>query len=85
MAKAPVNLVITAEFRRVTGKYGSRGERYALIEAGHIAKNIFLQARALGLAAGIVGAFTDTEIKRILQVDAAIDPLLIMPVGYPKE
>ncbi|HWR68328.1 MAG TPA: SagB/ThcOx family dehydrogenase [Desulfomonilia bacterium] len=85
MAKAPVNLVITAEFRRITGKYGSRGERYALIEAGHIAQNIFLQARALGLAAGIVGAFTDTEIKRILQVDAAIDPLLIMPVGYPKE
>ena len=85
MAKAPVNLVITAEYRRITGKYGERGERYAKIEAGHIAQNIFLQSRAMGLAAGIVGAFTDAEIRHVLHLDAAVDPLLIMPVGYSKD
>lgn len=85
MAKAPVILVIAAEYRRITGKYGTRGERYAMIEAGHIGQNIFLQSRALGLAAGIVGAFADTEVKRVLHIDEAIAPLLIMPVGYPME
>ncbi len=34
MARAPLNLVITAEYSRITSKYGSRGERYAMIEAG---------------------------------------------------
>ncbi len=56
MAKAPINLVITAEYSRVAVKYGNRGIRYAMIEAGHIGQNLFLQAEALGLKAGIVMA-----------------------------
>ncbi len=82
MAKAPVNLVICAEYHRVTVKYGARGERYAMMESGHIAQNIFLQARGLGLDAGIVGAFIDAEVKKALRIEAAHEPLLIMPVGY---
>jgi len=82
MAKAPVSLVICAEYHRVTVKYGPRGERYAMMESGHIAQNIFLQARALGLDAGIVGAFIDADVKKALRIEAAHEPLLIMPVGY---
>jgi len=82
MARAPVNLVITAEYTRVTVKYGERGVRYAMIEAGHIGQNIFLQAEALGLKAGIVGAFDDRRLNEILHLPKAHAPLLIMPVGY---
>lgn len=81
-AKAPVNLIITAEYSRVTGKYHKRGERYAMIEAGHIGQNIFLQAEALGLKAGIVGAFRDHALKRVLKIPPSHEPLMIMPVGY---
>lgn len=83
MARAPVNLVITAEYSRITGKYGRRGVRYAMIEAGHIGQNLFLQAAALGLAAGIVGAFDDQKLADIMQIPAAHEPLLVMPVGRP--
>lgn len=83
MAEAPVNLVITAEYSRVTGKYGNRGVRYALIEAGHIGQNLFLQAGALGLKAGIVGAFRDKELAGVLQLPKSHEPLLIMPIGHP--
>ncbi len=82
MAKAPLSIVICAEYRRVTGKYGSRGERYALIESGHMAQNIFLQSQALGLRAAVVGAFTDAEVRRVLRAESWLDPLLVMPVGY---
>lgn len=82
MAKAPVNVVICAEYRRITGKYGERGERYAVIESGHIAQNIFLQCQAVGLHAGLVGAFTDAEVRRVLSIEPGLEPLLIMPVGY---
>jgi len=82
MAAAPVNFVITAEYRRITGKYGNRGVRYAMIEAGHIGQNLFLQAEALGLKAGIVGAFDDEQLVDILKIPRAHEPLLIMPVGY---
>jgi SagB-type dehydrogenase family enzyme len=84
MAKAPVIFVITAEYRRITGKYGERGIRYALIEAGHAGQNIFLQAEALGLGAGIVGAFYDEDVSKVIGLPAKHEPLLIMPVGYKK-
>jgi len=82
MAKAPLNLVITSEYSRITIKYGARGERYAMIEAGHIGQNIFLQAEALGLRAGIVGAFHDKDVNRVMKISRSHEPLLIMPVGY---
>lgn len=83
MARAPVNLVISAEYNRVGIKYGERGVRYAMIEAGHMGQNLFLQAEALGLKAGIVGAFHDMKLNKILNLPRAHEPLLIMPVGYP--
>jgi SagB-type dehydrogenase family enzyme len=84
MAQAPLNLVITAEYSRITGKYGQRGIRYAMIEAGHIGQNIFLQAQAMGLAAGIVGAFDDEKLIRIMGITKTHEPLLVMPVGYKR-
>jgi SagB-type dehydrogenase family enzyme len=81
MARAPVSLVITAEFSRICRKYGERGKRYALIETGHVGQNIFLQAEALGLGAGIVGAFQDDQVMEILGLPQTHEPLLIMPVG----
>ena len=69
-----------------THGWGSdQGMRYAMIEAGHAAQNIFLQAHALGLAAGIVGAFIDGDVVRTMDIPAVHEPLLIMPVGYRPE
>ena len=81
MAGAPVNFVITAEYSRIRSKYGERGIRYAMIEAGHVGQNIFLQAEALGLKAGIVGAFEDLKVINVLGIPRKHEPLLIMPVG----
>jgi SagB-type dehydrogenase family enzyme len=84
MARASVFFIITAEYRRITGKYGERGIRYALMEAGHVGQNLFLQAEALGLGAGIVGAFHDSEVSNKASLPSKHEPLLIMPVGYKK-
>jgi SagB-type dehydrogenase family enzyme len=82
MANAPLHLVITAEYDRVCSRYDQRGVRYAMIEAGHIGQNVFLQAEALGLGAGIVGAFDDNDVTRVMKLPQSHEPLLIMPVGY---
>ncbi len=82
MADAPVLFIITVEYHRITIKYGERGIRYALMEAGHIAQNLFLQAEALGLGAGIVGAFHDDKLLKITDIPKSHYPLLIMPIGY---
>ena len=84
MAKAPLMLVITGEYSRSTGKYGRRGVTYTHIEVGHVGQNIFLQAEAIGLKAGIVGAFNNEHLIKTIGLPAAHDPLLIMPVGFSK-
>lgn len=84
IASSPLILVITAAYDRITPKYGQRGIRYAMIEAGHIGQNIFLQAQALGLSAGIVGAFKDQAIIQTMHIPPSHEPLLIMSVGHEK-
>ncbi len=85
MAGAPVSLVLTAEYRRIEGKYGSRGRRYAVMEVGHAGQNIFLQAEALGLGAGIVGALDDDGLAKVLHLPRAHEPLIVMPVGHTRK
>jgi SagB-type dehydrogenase family enzyme len=82
MARAPVNLVLSAVYAKTMRKYGERGIRYAHIEAGCTGQNVFLMAAALGLAAGIVGAFEDTAVASLLSLPEGTTPLLVMPVGY---
>jgi len=82
MAHAPALFVITAEYSRITIKYGDRGIRYAHMEVGHAGQNIFLQCQTLGLSAGIVGAFHDRKVAKIVGVEKNHEPLIIMPVGW---
>jgi len=82
MAEAAVLFVVTAEYDRITIKYGNRGVRYALIEVGHVGQNIFLQCQTLGLAAGIVGAFDDRQVSKVAGTEKNHEPLLILPVGW---
>ena len=82
MAGAPMMVVFTAEFKRCTARYGERGIMYTHMEVGHAGENLFLQTQALGLAAGIVGAFTDRAVSQTLNLPREHAPLLVMPVGY---
>jgi nitroreductase len=51
------------------------------MEAGHAAESLMLQAVALGLAATMVGAFADDEVKHLLHLAADEIPLCLLPVG----
>lgn len=81
--EAPVSLVITAKFLRTTRHYGLRGERYVYMEAGHASQNAYLAVTNLGLATVEVGAFDDNSLRRILNLDKDLNPLSVMPIGYP--
>lgn len=83
MAEAPLLVVVTGAYARSTGKYGARGVVYTHIEAGCVGQNIFLQVEAMGLKAGIVGAFDSEQLIETLGISGDLEPLLVMPVGYP--
>lgn len=81
LARAPAIIVIAAAFGRTTSKYGNRGIQYVFMEAGNSNQNLYLQAAALGLRAGTVGAFNDDQVAQATKLPQGISPLLIVAVG----
>lgn len=77
--RAPINIIIAADYGRTTDHYGQRGVRYVHMEVGHVGQNISLQAIALGLGTVMIGAFEDRKVKEVLGIEE--DPLYIIPVG----
>lgn len=69
-------VAITGVFWRSRFKYGLRGFRFTLLEAGHAAQNLLLAAAALGLAAVPVGGFYDRELERLLLIDGVNESAL---------
>jgi len=80
LLKAPATLVVAAVFERTRARYGAKAERYVHMEAGHVGENIMLQATALGLGTVPVGAFVDSEVKKLLGIKE--EPLYLFPVGW---
>jgi SagB-type dehydrogenase family enzyme len=62
------NLVVAmaAVFERTQKKYGPRGYRYILLEAGHVGQNLCLMAAEMGLASLPMGGFVDSALNRHL-------------------
>jgi SagB-type dehydrogenase family enzyme len=60
---------LSAVFARTQGKYGARGYRYILLEAGHAVQNVCLRAVELGLATLCIGGYTDARINALLKLD----------------
>ena len=81
--EAPVNIVICAVYERTTSRYGDRGVRYVILEAGHVGQNIYLMTTALGLGTVAIGAFYDDEVANIIKATRNERPLYIFPVGVP--
>ena len=81
MSDASVVVIFTAVYKRTTRKYGSRGKRYVHIEVGHAGQNLFLQAISLGLSSAVVGAFSDKNVKDLLEIPDNAEPVIMMPVG----
>lgn len=79
--EAPAVMVIAAVYERTTGKYGERGKRYVHMEVGSAAQNVYLQAETLNLGTVFIGAFLDDQVKTILSMQPAEQPLGLMPIG----
>jgi len=82
--EAPLNIVITADYKKITPKYHERGIRYTHIETGHAAQNLILEAVAMGLGSVTIGAFYDEQVKSLLRLPGDEVALYIIPIGYKK-
>ncbi|MEW6764211.1 MAG: nitroreductase family protein [Pseudomonadota bacterium] len=86
LAEAPLTLAFLADPARSEQTYGPRGrELYATQDATIAAAYAQLAAVAAGLACGWVGAFDEAAVRAVLGCDARLQPVALIPVGYPAE
>jgi SagB-type dehydrogenase family enzyme len=74
--------VITAALRDALERYGDRGYRYLLLEAGHVAQNVNLAGSALRIGTLDLGGFLDGQLAAALGLDEQV-PLYAVALGRP--
>jgi len=82
LVPAGLVLFVTAVFWRSRFKYGLRGYRFSLLEAGHVGQNALLDAWSLGLAAVPVGGVYDGRVEELHGVNGVDESLVyVLSVG----
>jgi SagB-type dehydrogenase family enzyme len=76
MAQAAVSFLWSAVIRRTMSKYGNRGMRYILLDAGHVCQNLVIAAEATGNGACPIAAFYDDEVNELLGLDPEEETVL---------
>ncbi len=62
-------VMMATRFRRTQDKYGPRGYRYILLEAGHVGQNLTVSAARLGLGSLCIGGYLDSRLNAALGLD----------------
>jgi SagB-type dehydrogenase family enzyme len=78
-----VLFVLVGDGVRVTAKYGERGLRFLLIEAGHLMQNLCLLSVGLGLATVPLGGYFECELARRLTLLPSDEVLYAGLCGRP--
>jgi len=79
-AGGPV-LLISADLERPSQKYGNRGYRFVLLEAGAVMQNAYLVATELGVPVRAIGGIQDDATRSFLELPAHCVPLLAIVLG----
>jgi SagB-type dehydrogenase family enzyme len=85
IAQSGCTVVIASRVRNTTAKYGDRADKSAVLEAGHIAQNILLEAVSLNLGGVPIGGYDPNEIGKICSLPADMEPVYLVATGYPAE
>lgn len=86
LEQANAFIFLSAVFARTQRKYGPRGYRYVLLEAGHVAQNLCLMAAERGLGGLCVGGFFDRRLNRALQLDGVRQAVVYaVAIGHSAE
>jgi len=83
--EAPALILLRASFWKTRFKYGERGYRYVLLEAGHVAHGLVLAAGACGLGSCTIGSFDDDTLNGVCAADGVSEAVVYaVALGLPQ-
>lgn len=80
-AEAPIILVVCAD-RKQSWKRRD-GKDYGDVDVAIAVDHMTLAAADLGLGTCWIGAFDDAKCRRVLQLPQHLEPIAMLPLGYP--
>lgn len=83
LAKAP-SAIVLLEDKNVSWKRPSDGRDFGDVDLGIAIYAIWLEATNLGLGAACLSFFDPDKIKALYGLPEYIEPIAIMPIGYPE-
>jgi len=86
LARDPAALIVkTVDAARMECPDGARGYRYALMDAGMVGGQIYLQTEALGLGTCGIGGYLDDDFSRLCGLDPDREHVVyISAIGAPE-
>ena len=78
---APATIALAANVDRTRRQYPAHADRYVHMEAGHVAENVHLVCASRELNTCPVGAFSDDEVRDVLELSDDLEPLYLLPFG----
>lgn len=85
IAEAACDVIIAGSVKKLAERFKDKARNYMLMEAGHIAQNIELQAVSLGLGAVPIGGLNAQNVRKVCGLARTLDPVYVICVGYPAE
>lgn len=82
-AEAACDIIVTGSVRKLADQFKDNARSFMLMEAGHVAQNIQLQAVCLGLGSVTLGSFDSQGVRKVCSLSRGLEPIYIIPVGYP--
>ncbi len=85
VGEAPVVLVICADVKKCSQKYGCRATLYAVQDATIFASYLQLVLTDNNLSSCWVGAFNEEHVADIINSKQGLKPVCVMPLGFSNE
>ncbi len=76
LAEAHGVICMTGVFERTVDKYGSRGYRYVLLEAGHVAQNMILAATENSVKVTPIGGVNEEILEKEMKLNTSDERLV---------
>jgi|HigsolmetaAR206D_1030411.scaffolds.fasta_scaffold02169_3 SagB-type dehydrogenase family enzyme len=77
-------IITTADINHTCEKYGNRGYRYIMLDAGHISQNFYLVSEDQKIACKAVGGFKDNKLMDLLGLDKTKE-IIVLTHFFGKE
>jgi len=86
ISEASIVIVVCANKRISSSRYGDRGENlYCIQDTAAATYGLILAAYALGYGTCWIGAFNEKKVSQILNIPEHVRPVAIVPIGIPAE